>query len=214
MVYNEVLMDHLSSYEPAVAVGDFAPHFTLPAIQGGQVSLADYHGRSRIILWFSRGFTCNFCRHYMQSILNCYGEMVSHEIELLQVAPNLVETARLYFDPATPYPFICDPDKRLYAVYGLGDRGVLEAQKNTLVSFGTSFLKGEGPETVRASWLDVMNRNFLRRLHHHALTAVEQGIFIIDKQGIIRYRQIYDPLATIPTGEKLLTLTLAVCNDD
>ena len=214
MIYNVGLMSRPISHEPAAAVGDPAPHFTLPAIQGGQVSLADYHGRSRIILWFSRGFTCNFCRRYMQLILSRYDEMIAHEIEVVQIAPNLLETARLYFDPATPYPFICDPDKRLYAVYGLGDRGVLEAQKNTFISFGTAFLQGEGQETVRSSWLDVMNQNFLRRLHHHALTAIEQGIFIIDKQGIIRCRQVYDPLAPIPTGEELLALTQAVCGHD
>jgi peroxiredoxin Q/BCP len=207
-------MSRLSSPEPVVVVGNPAPKFTLPAIQGGQISLADYHGRSRVILWFSRGFTCNFCRGYMQLVVSSYNEMVAHEIEVLQVAPNLLETSRLFFDPATPYPFICDPDKRLYAVYGLGDRGVLEAQKNTFISFGTAFVSGEGQETVRSSWLDVVNRNFLRRLHHHALTAVEQGIFIIDKQGIIRYRQVYDPLAPIPTGEELMTITKAVCRDD
>jgi hypothetical protein len=72
---------------------------------------------------------------------------------------------------------------------------------------------GDGIETVRASWIDVANKNFLRRLHHHALTAVEQGLFIIDKQGIIRYRQTYSPLDEIPSGEELLTMTLAVCEE-
>ncbi|MCB8945153.1 MAG: AhpC/TSA family protein [Ardenticatenaceae bacterium] len=206
-------MNQQNKPESAPFVGNLAPQFTLPAVQGGQVSLADYVGRCRVILWFSRGFTCNFCRRYMQLIVDRYEDLTAHEIEVVQVNPNLLETSRLYFDPATPYPFVCDPDKRLYAVYGLGDRGVLEAQKNTLISFGTAFASGEGQETVKASWLDVMNRNFLQRLHHHALTAVEQGVFIIDKQGIIRYRQVYNPMAQIPTGEELLLMTQAVCGD-
>jgi alkyl hydroperoxide reductase subunit AhpC len=109
------------------------------------------------------------------------------------------------------YPFICDPDKRLYAVYGLGDRGSLEATRNTFVSFSTAFRTGVGVETVRASWVDVMNRNFIRRLHHHALTAVSQGLFIIDRQGHIRYRLVISPIEVIPTADELMTLVDALC---
>lgn len=147
----------------------------------------------------------------MQEVIGCYGEMQAHEIEVIQVAPNLLETAALYFNPPPPYPFVCDPDKRLYAIYGLGDRGVLEATRNAFISFTHSFTHGEGTETARASWLDVMNRNFIRRLHHHALTAVDQGIFIIDKQKIVRYQKAYGPIEPIPTGRELLSLTQAVC---
>lgn len=43
---------------------------------------------------------------------------------------------------------------------------------------------------------------------------MEQGVFIIDKKGIIRYRQVYDPMTAIPTGADLLMLTQAVCGDD
>lgn len=150
-------MNQQDNQETVAVVGNHAPSFTLPAIQGGQISLADYYGRSRVILWFSRGFACNFCRRYMQLIIERYEDLVAQAIEVVQVNPNLLETSRLYFDLATPYPFVCDPDKRLYAVYGLGARGVLEAQKNTLISFGTAFVRGEGQETVKASWLDVMN---------------------------------------------------------
>lgn len=206
-------MNQPISSPPPAAVGHLAPQFTLPSIQGQQITLTDYRQVRRIVLWFSRGFTCNFCRRYMQHIEDAYDTLAANEIEVIQVTPNLLETARLFFDQATPYPFVCDPDKRLYAVYGLGDLGVLEAQRNTVISFGSAFLSGNGMETVRASWLDTVNRNFLRRLHHHALTAVEQGLFIIDKQGIIRYRQVYGPLDTIPTGTDLLTIAQTVCAD-
>lgn len=195
----------------SAAVGQAAPPFTLLSVQGQQISLANYRTERNVILWFSRGFTCNFCRGYMQNIISPYRELVAHEIEVIQVAPNLLETARLHFKQAPPYPFVCDPDKRLYAVYGLGDRGALAATRNTFVSFSQAFAKGEGAATVQASWLDVMNRNFIRRLHHHALTAVDQGIFIIDKQGIIRYRENYGAIDPIPNGEKLLSLVEALC---
>ncbi len=194
-----------------MTIGQPATPFTLPSIQGPLISLANYTQQQRVILWFSRGFTCNFCRSYMESIVEQYQALADHQIEVIQVAPNLLETARLYFRQPPPYPFVCDPDKRLYAVYGLGDRGALEATRNTVVAFGTAFTTGQGMETVRASWADVANRNFLRRLHHHALTAVDQGIFLIDRQGIIRHEWIVGALDTIPSGSELLQLVEAVC---
>ncbi|MCI0394518.1 MAG: peroxiredoxin family protein [Chloroflexi bacterium] len=211
-------MSELAMEEPgldagrAAEVGQPAPEFSLSSIQGETVSLADYGGRQNVILWFSRGFTCNFCRGHMERIAGGYETLQSNGVEVIQVAPNLSETAQNYFRNRMPrHPFICDPDKRLYAVYGLGDRGALEATRNTFVSFSTAFMTGVGVETVRASWVDVMNRNFIRRLHHHALTAVEQGVFIIDRQRIVRYRSVLGAVEPIPTADDLLALTVVLC---
>jgi putative peptide zinc metalloprotease protein len=201
------MAEKTSVTETMPAVGIKAPDFRLTSIQGELISLANYHQQKRVILWFSRGFTCNFCRRYMDGIISHYDELVAAGIEVIQVAPNLLETAQRYFAEPPPYPFVCDPDKRLYAIYDIGDRGVLEANKNTVVAFGTAFLQGEGLETVRASWIDVANRNFVKRLAHHALTAVEQGLFFLDRESIIRYQVYLKGLETIPTGQDLLALT-------
>lgn len=188
------------------AIGNLAPDFRLTSIQGERISLANYRRHKRVILWFSRGFTCNFCRRYMEGIISHYDELAAADIEVIQVAPNLLETAQRFFAQPPPYPFVCDPDKRLYAIYDIGDRGVLEANKNTVVAFGTAFLNGEGMETVRASWIDVANRNFVRRLAHHALTAVEQGLFFLDLDGYIRHQLYLRGLEAIPSGRELLAL--------
>jgi peroxiredoxin len=198
--------------ESVPAVGDRAPAFALPAIQGGTVELEQFYGRQNILLWFSRGFTCNFCRGHMEGMAEAYEALQAIETQVVQVAPNLLETARVFFDQELPpFPFVCDPDKRLYAVYGLGDQGALVAARNTVVSFGTAFVTGKGTDTVRGSWLDTMNRNFIRRLHHHAMTAVDQGLFIIDKAGVIRYRLTVGAIEVIPPARALLELTQALC---
>jgi len=186
--------------------GEMAPDFSLPSVQGSSVSLANYRQQSQVILWFSRGMTCNFCRGYMDNIIVHYDTLLDHGIEVIQIAPNLLESARRFFVEPPPYPFVCDPDKRLYAVYGMGDRGVLEAARNAVVSHSISAVSGELGTTLRGSALDIFNRNFLRRLHHHALTAVEQGIFLIDKTSVIRYAQRLGAIEKIPTGEDLLAL--------
>jgi putative peptide zinc metalloprotease protein len=202
----------MAETETTVDVGQEAPGFSLPSIQGETISLDDYKEKRNLLLWFSRGFTCNFCRGHMENIAAGYDMLLENGVEIIQIAPNLLETAQRYFEPNMPrHPFICDPDKRLFGVYNLGDNGSLEATRNTVVSFSTAFMTGVGVETVRASWIDVMNRNFIRRLHHHALTAVAQGLFIIDKASIIRYRLVVSPVETIPTAPELMSLVNALC---
>jgi hypothetical protein len=59
--------------------------------------------------------------------------------------------------------------------------------------------------------LDVMNRNFLRRLHHHAMTAQEQGMFLIDKEGILRSVMVVGPIDPVPGGPELAELARRHC---
>jgi peroxiredoxin len=195
-------------------VGQSAPLFSLPSVQGATVDLGSYRGRQNVIVWFSRGFTCPFCRGYMQGIIEGYQRLLAAEAEVIQVAPNLLEAARSFFRPApVPYPVVCDPDKRLYAVYGLGDRGALVATRTGLVSFARAFTTGDGGPQIRGAWLDVMNRNFVRRLHHHAMTAVEQGLYVVDKAGVIRHRTVVGPVDTIPGGAELAGLVTDHCGN-
>lgn len=186
-------------------VGQLAPLFTLPSVQGEQVELSFYQGRRNVVLWFSRGFQCAFCREYMELFSTGYEALQKHETEVIQVAPNLLESGRIFFRNSVPaFPFVCDPDKRLFALYNLGDRGVLEASRNTVITFSHAFQAGEGVKTVYGSWVDTVNRNFLRRLHHHALTAMEQGVFIIDKMGVVRHQMVFGGLDHIPPVELIL----------
>lgn len=183
-----------SVFEPA-AVGRPAPLFSLTSVQGEPVELAAYRGRRNVVVWFSRGFTCPFCRVYMDGMRDGY--------ELLQAADAEISP--------TPYPFVCDPDKLLFAVYGLGDRGALEATRSAVVSFSYAFTHGDTGPQLRGAWLDVMNRNFVRRLHHHAMTAMEQGIFLVDREGIIRHRSVVGPLDPVPRGGSLAELVRTHC---
>ena len=193
-------------------IGEMAPRFSLPSLSGAEVNLASYRGRSNVVVWFSRGFTCPFCRVYTDGVRAGYKALQAADTEVIQVAPNLLESARRYFGQSIlPFPFVCDPDKRLYAVYGLGDRRALEATRTAVVSFAHAFTHGDSVNQVRGAWLDVMNRNFLRRLHHHAMTAHEQGIFLIDKEGVIRHLTVVGPIDPVPGGTDLADLARIYC---
>src|SRR5213594_2440277 len=194
------------------SIGERAPLFSLPSVRGPMVDLASYRQRRNVIVWFSRGFTCPFRRVYTDGIRTNYEALRDAETEVIQVAPNLLESARRYFaDEILPFPFVCDPDKRLYAVYGLGDRRALEATRTAVVSFAYAFTHGDTRNQIRGAWFDVMNRNFLRRLHHHAMTAQEQGIFLIDKEGVIRHLTVVGPIDPVPGGADLADLARTYC---
>jgi peroxiredoxin len=196
----------------APTVGEPAPLFSLPSLSGRTVELTAYRGHRNVIVWFSRGFTCPFCLEYMNGISDGYRELLADHTEVIQIAPNLLGSARNFFrETAAPFPFVCDPDKRLYAVYGLGDRGALVASRTAIVSFSHAVAKGDGGTWVRGAWLDVANRNFVRRLHHHAMTALEQGLFFIDRQGIIRHRVVVGPIESVPGAAALAEMTRVYC---
>ena len=196
------------------SVGEPAPLFSLPSLSGTMVDLAAYRGRSNVVVWFSRGFTCPFCRVYTDGVRAGYDALRDTETEVIQIAPNLLDSARRYFgESVLPFPFVCDPDKRLYAVYGLGDLRALEATRTAVVSFAHAFTHGDTVNQIRGAWFDVMNRNFLRRLHHHAMTAQEQGIFLIDKEGVIRHLTIVGPIDPVPDGVQLANLSRNHCGE-
>jgi len=194
------------------SVGQMAPVFALPSLRGVMVDLASYRGRRNVVVWFSRGFTCPFCRVYTDGMRAGYEALRTADTEIIQVAPNLLDSARRFFAQSPlPYPFVCDPDKRLYAVYGLGDVGALEATRTAVVSFAHAFTHGDTNNQIRGAWFDVENRNFLRRLHHHAMTAQEQGMFLVDKDGVIRSVTVVGPIDPMPGGAELAELARQHC---
>ena len=196
-----------------LAVGEPAPLFALPSLRGPMVELAAYRGQRNVVVWFSRGFTCPFCRAHTDGMRAGYPALQAVGTEVIQVAPNLLDAARRFFGPQPlPFPFICDPDKRLYAVYGLGDHGALEATRTAVVSFAHAFTHGDTINQIRGAYFDVMNRNFLRRLHHHASSALDQGMFLVDKDGIVRHTTIVGPIDPVPGGSELAALARARCD--
>lgn len=143
----------------------------------------------------------------MENVIEGYNLLKQRNIEIIQVAPNLHHRAVQFFgDMAPPYPLVCDPDKRLFATYGLGDDGIIKAQVNMVRSFSYAAKKGEFLKTASASAMDVFDRTFLRRLHHHALTAVNQAIVGIDIDGRITSRIDIGAVESLPATSNMIKL--------
>lgn len=87
----------MASVPEPPAVGEPAPLFSLTSVQGGPVELAAYRGRRNVVVWFSRGFTCPFCRVYMDGMREGYELLQAADAEIIQVGPNLLQSARIFF---------------------------------------------------------------------------------------------------------------------
>ena len=188
-----------------VKIGSPAPEIELESVQGPTVRLGDFRGRRHVVVWFSRGYNCPFCRRYMAQLDRAHDTFIAARAEVLQIGPNALRPARIYFQrQPLKFPFLCDPTKATYLRYGLRDLGPIEANINTFRSFAYAYTHGDGLNTTRIVAGDTFTEGFLGRLHHHALTAMQQGMFIVDRDGVVRYANAFKPLDTIPPIEEML----------
>jgi putative peptide zinc metalloprotease protein len=190
---------------PEIMIDTPAPDFELESVQGPVIRLADYHDKSHVLLWFSRGFTCPFCRRYMAQLNQALDQFQSADTQIVQIAPNLLDRARMYFKrQPLGFPFLCDSSSETFYRFGLLNLGPIEATKNGIYSFAYAYTHGDGINTTRASFLDTFSSSIVGRFKHHATEALQQGVFVIDRQGIVRYAKALGPVETIPPIEELL----------
>ena len=77
--------------------GDPAPDFVLPAVdRDGTVSLADYRGKTPVLLAPMRGLYCAFCRRYIAQMGFTRQKLRALGVEVLAIVATTPERARLY----------------------------------------------------------------------------------------------------------------------
>src|SRR5688572_30336367 len=83
---------------PPLQPGEPAPDFTLPAIhQEGVVSLADYRGKSPVLLAIMRGLYCAFCRRHIEKLGVTRQKLRTEGVETLAIVATTPERARFYY---------------------------------------------------------------------------------------------------------------------
>ena len=94
-----------------VEVGQQAPSFRLVSGHGGEVSPTDYRGKSNLVIWFTKGMACPFCRTQMSQLARGMGRLKAAGAEVIQVTPTRPERARFYVQNfRVPFPYLCDPE--------------------------------------------------------------------------------------------------------
>ena len=181
-------------------VGTLAPNFRLASAQGGEVALEDYRGQRNVILWFSRGLFCPFCRRYMTQLRLGYRQIQERGAEILQVTWSTPEEARLYFRQyQLLFPYLCDPERAVYPLYGIriihGTVPALVAgmAMGTMAALSDRLFRGE----KTPSPLPSMKR-------YGAADMEQQAAFIIDKSGVIRYTHASNSLGGLPSNAEYL----------
>ena len=80
----------------AIAIGQIAPLFRLPSGQGPEVALENYRGTKRVIVWFTKGMGCPFCRRQMSVLAHGYSEFATRDAEILEITNSTPDRARVY----------------------------------------------------------------------------------------------------------------------
>jgi peroxiredoxin len=104
-----------------VQPGEPAPTFTLPAVEReGTVSLADYRGKSPLLLSINRGLWCSFCRRHIVILGGMRQRLRQLGVEMLAIVASPLERAQIYVRHRPPgVPLAADPSHVTHRAYGL-----------------------------------------------------------------------------------------------
>lgn len=163
----------------SVEIGQQAPSFRLPSGQGPEVGLEDYRGRRRVIVWFTKGMGCPFCRSQMSQLARGYERITALDAELLMVTPTRSERAVSYvrsFKP--PFLYLCDPDYRVHGQWGLQRRPRSLGWYAMALYAGSRFPKPESDIAGPGFSLETLQTN---------LHDTDMGLFLIDRAGVVRW---------------------------
>ncbi len=184
-------------------IGQTAPPLVLPNLQGETISLASYRGKQNVILWFSRGYACPFCRQQMARLQLGYPKFKELGTEILQVAPGPLRTAKFYFmTHKLFFPYLVDDTFESYERYGLSDRGFPASLYYETRSWVKAIFGGLFAQVIAARY-DIWGRQIIRRLLYHTFVAYEQGVFVVNRAGVVRFARVIGPIGNIPSNEEL-----------
>ena len=184
-----------------ITVGQAAPAFRLPSAQGEEIGLEDYRGRKNVIVWFTKGMGCPFCRTQMTQISRAYPDVQKLDGEVLEITVSPVRRARIYAEKfRLPFPYLCDPDYQVRHKWGVASRshGV-----GHYVSALVKGLRTPAPANDFGTFAPPLDE--LSRI----LSDDDMGFFIVDKQGMVRYAttgeyRIDSSGVKIPGNEEIL----------
>jgi peroxiredoxin len=163
----------------SLQVGQVAPSFRLPSGQGPEVGPGDYRGRRNVVVWFTKGMGCAFCRQHMTQLLRGYPTFQALSGEILEVTPTPPDRARLYASKFNiPFPYLCDPDYRVRRAWGL------EVRSHSIGWYATTFYAGFKAPDLPSDFGKVQPA---LKEFPSLLADEDMGFYILDKKGVVRY---------------------------
>jgi peroxiredoxin len=188
----------ISDLLPSVSPGEPAPDFTLPAVDGsGTVSLADYRGRSPLLLALFVGLWCPFCRRAIAQVATTEPILKAAGVETLGIVATSPENARLYFKfrPAR-LRLAADPELTTHRAFGVPKPA---ATPELMKALETTRINPDGilPEPLpiteaaaAVATLDGYKGTETDRTDMERQWPQLKGQFLIDQDGIVRWANI------------------------
>jgi peroxiredoxin len=163
----------------SLSVGQPAPGFRLPSAQGPEVSLEDYRGKKKVIVWFTKGMACVFCRQHMSQLARAYDEIKKRNAEVLEISPSTPEKGRLYAAKyRLPFPYLCDPEDQARSSWHIESR-----KHGPAYYVGALYAGMTAPPPPNDFGKDAPALGEIPKL----LRDDDMGFFIVDRGGIICY---------------------------
>jgi peroxiredoxin len=179
-------------------IGKPAPDFTLPAVhREGEISLADYRGRSHLLLAVFVGLYCPFCRRNIAQLGGTQEKLRERGVETLAVVATELDNARLYFKyrPAR-VALVADPYLVTHRAYGLPRVEVTDELTSELSALRLN-PSGELPEPLPMAEVgDLLDRKDGFQRTAADLRDIDRqwpqlkGQFLIDRDGIVRWANV------------------------
>src|SRR5262249_51618697 len=192
-----------------LAVGQKVPSFRLPAAQGGEIGPEDYEGRRNLVLFFAKGMACGFCRQKMSQLARGAPRFQALDTDVVMIAPTTPERGRFYArNFSLPFPYLCDPEYRVFEAYGMTVRPHSLVWKARLLAHSMAMPKP--PATELGSPKPGLGE-MLRLFNDDDL-----GLFVADKRGAVHYASAAPNLefegakpvgiAAIPSNEDIVAV--------
>jgi peroxiredoxin len=185
------ILDHLGR-GPALDIGVLAPDFTLTMVETDQlVSLADYRGKSPLLLGLYRGIYCAFCRRAVARLSQAGTRLRPFGIATLAVVSTTLANARLYYRYHPPGLAIAvDPALVTHRAYGLPKieatwEAVSTLPRNTSGELAEALPLWEATKALGR--LDGFKPTDTDREDGKRTWNQSAGEFLIDRDGIVRW---------------------------
>ena len=181
-----------------VQSGDRAPDFAVPAVHEDRtISLADYRGKTPVLLGLFRGLYCPFCRRAMAQMAATSDHLRSLGVESLAIVGTELENARLYFKfRPTRMALGADPHLTTHRSYGVPrpepTPEMMQMVQNTYIN-PTGELPAPLPVPAAAAALAKLDGYQPTQTDHREQESTFtqlKGQFLIDRDGFVRWSHI------------------------
>jgi len=181
-----------------VQSGDRAPDFVVPAVHEDRtITLADYRGKTPLLLGLFRGFYCPFCRRALAQMAASSEQLRSLGVDSLAIVGTELDNARSYFKfRPMRLALGADPHLTTHRSYGVPRPEITpelaQMMGNTYIN-PTGELPAPLPVQAAAAALAALDGYQVTptdRRDQELTSNQLKGQFLIDRDGFVRWSHI------------------------